>query len=175
MEDTNTTVPNKPIILLDSNIIHYSTSKNISPEILKFLVEKEKLADLAVSEYSRFELIRGVKKTRENELMDMFNVFKIYPISTEVTFAAARLETLYRMEEIPCNGISDGDKFIAATAILLNSAIMTANGRDFPWPFFTEIERIPIVYKEKDISKTVLISTFAPDLDLVLRKFEKRQ
>jgi predicted nucleic acid-binding protein len=174
MDDPNNTTENRPIILLDTNIIQYSSSKSTSPKFIQFLIETNKKGILAVSEYSRFELIRGAKTSLEQELLKTFELFKTYPISTEVLYASARIETLYRMEKIACEKISDGDKIIAATSIILNAPIITANGRDFPWPYFKEIDRTPVIYTEKNISKVILVSFFQPDLNYLVQRFKER-
>ena len=175
MENSNASLNDNPIVLLDTNIIQYSASKASATSFIDFLIEIHKIGlSLAVSEYSRFELIRGAKVSTEKELLETFEKFKFYSISTEVLYASARIETLYRMEKIMCEKISDGDKIIAATSILLNAPIITANGRDFPWPYFKEINRTPIVYSEKNISKVILVSTFQPDINYIVQRFQER-
>ena len=163
------------VFILDTNIIQYLLNKNSSIAFINFFTDLNKQGKkLSVSEYSIFELTRGAKIKTEEELITTFNIFKRYSVTTEVLTAAARIETLYRMEGIQCDKISDGDKIIAATSVLTNATLFTANGRDFPWPYFIETSRSPIVFSENNYSKSILVSSFQPDNQYILKRFTER-
>ncbi|MFZ2153549.1 MAG: hypothetical protein WAV41_05890 [Microgenomates group bacterium] len=162
-------------VLLDTNIVQYLASAPTSLSFINMIVDlNKKGCTMSVSEYSIFELIRGARLKTETDLSNTFNIFKKYSVSIEVLYAAARLETLYRMENIQCDKISDGDKIIAATSILTNSTILTTNGRDFPWPYYQETDRDPVIFSEKNISKSILVSSFVPDQTYIFKRFSER-
>lgn len=79
-----------------------------------------------------------------------------------------------KMENIQVNGVDHGDKFIAATAILSGSLILTADVRGFPWPFFHEIEYNPLIHIVGKKTKSHMIGLLRPDFDLIKRRFEER-
>ncbi|MBP9817690.1 PIN domain-containing protein [Candidatus Shapirobacteria bacterium] len=161
--------------ILDTNIVQYSSSRGTSIPFTNLLADLDSQGhSLYFSEYSIFELLRGAKLKTETELVSILDKFKKYPVDTNILLTAAQLETVYRMESIPCEKISDGDKIIAATSIITNNFILTTNGRDFPWPYFIEQERTPLVFNENHYSKTILVATFSPDLNLLMKRFSER-
>jgi len=66
------------------------------------------------------------------------------PADAQTLWASGRLGCLYNDEGIE---VGVGDQIIAATAILQNSIIFTCNGRDFPPPFFKELDRKLLTYE----------------------------
>ncbi|HSW96246.1 MAG TPA: hypothetical protein VLF89_00315 [Candidatus Saccharimonadales bacterium] len=78
------------------------------------------------------------------------------------------------MEYIQINGVDHGDKFIAATAILSGSLILTADVRGFPWPLFHEIEYNPLLHTLGKKTKSHMIGLLQPDFALIKRHFAER-
>lgn len=166
----------KQYILLDSNIVQYAADKFASVEIVPYLQElMNRGFGLAISDITIYELLKGANVKKENEMLQTLNLFQTYFVTQQVLLAAARLETIYKIEGILPNQIEEGDKFIAATSILTGSLIITANIRDFPWPYFQEVERKIAVYSEKrKRSKCVMLAILNPDIQMVNQRFSER-
>lgn len=97
-----------------------------------------------------------------------------YFLSPEVLITAAQLDNLLKMEKIQVSRVDHGDKFIAATAILSGSLILTADVKGSPWPFFHEIEYNLLVHKIDNKTKCHVIGLLRPDIDLIKHHFEAR-
>lgn len=163
-------------ILLDTNIIQYCANQYSSFEFIDYILSIAKNTEnIFMLDYSQFELLRGATISTEEKMNLLLELFEKLPLTQDVLIAASRLETLYKMEKIPYEKISDGDKLIAATSILSESLIVTANARDFPWPYFQEIERCPLTYAEKSHRyKCIMVSLLKPDIHFVLKRFSER-
>jgi predicted nucleic acid-binding protein len=173
--DTSYNSKDRQYVLLDSNIIQYSVDKfahAIFEEYLSNLIEKKHI--LSVSSISVFELTKGATEKNEQKVMEKLATFPHRGLSESILLVAAQLETLYKMEAIEPKQIESGDKFIAAIAILTGSVICTANARDFPSPYFQEIEREPLLYKLKNRSRCILVSLLIPDIAMINQKFKDR-
>jgi len=170
-----TSLPTQNVIL-DTNIISYAANK---ASLIEFSTYVSELAlrgfGLAISDISIYELLRGAAKQKEGELIRLLALFTRYDLSSNVMVASAQLDSIMKMEQITVEGIDHGDKFIAATAILTNSLIMTANYRDFPLPFFQEVERRLLTYMEKGRPKSICVLLLQPDLELVKLRFNTRK
>ena len=166
----------KQNIILDSNIIQYSAERNASPIFVPYLIElSQRGFGFAISDITIHELLKGANIKNESEMLALLNAFQRYFLTDNVLIASARLETIYKIEGIEQKQIEDGDKFIAATAILTGSLILTANARDFPSPYFQELERKPLIYSDKKRrSKCILVSLLAPDISMVNQRFSQR-
>lgn len=63
--------------------------------------------------------------------------------------------------------VEDGDKIIAASALLSNSVILTANAVDFPAPFFKEVERQYITFAMKrERTRTIVVYLLQPQIEI---------
>lgn len=166
----------KQNIVLDSNIIQYSVDKNASVVFVPYLLELfQRGFGFAISDITIYELLKGANVKNEAEMLRILNIFQRYYLTDNVLIASAQLETIYKIENIEPKQIENGDKFIGATAILTGSLILTSNSRDFPWPYFQELERKPLVYNEKrNRSKCILASVLSPDIAMVNRRFSER-
>lgn len=166
----------KQNIILDSNIIQYVVDKNSSEALAPYLMDfLDRGFGFAISDITIYELLKGANIKNEAEMLQVLNVFQRYYLTDNVLVAAAQLETLYRMDSIEPKQVESGDKFIAATAVLTGSLILTANSRDFPSPYFQESERKPIIYTEKrNRSKCILISVLTPDITIINQRFSER-
>src|SRR3989344_2019823 len=164
---TSSNLPPKIQVILDTNIIKKIIDRYSVEEFAKYLSDLVKRnGTFVISDFTCFELVRGANLSTENEVFPILNLVTRLLITTQVLFASARLETLYKLEDIQPSTIEIGDKIIAATAILNSSFILTANGRDFPWPYFIEVERRIIEYKDKNKrTKCIPVSLLIPDFN----------
>lgn len=160
-------------ILLDSNIIHYSADKNSYVAFTSYLSElAQRGFGLAISEITLYELLRGTYVKKKSDMINVLNLFPRYFITNQALTAAADLETLYNIDKIPTS-VEDGDKFIGATSILTASLILTANSRDYPLPFFAELERRILSYNYNNRLKSIPVSLLSPDMNIINMKFNE--
>lgn len=96
-------------------------------ELLSGVVEAEEF--LLASEVVRFELLAGVRETEVGALEQFFSAISWVPVGEEVARAAGSLAQRHRRAH---RGIDDADYLIAATALLLDAALLTTNVRHFP-------------------------------------------
>jgi predicted nucleic acid-binding protein len=166
----------KQNLILDSNIIEYASNKYCSVELNPYLSDLLKRGfGFAISDITIFELLKGASVKKENEMLQILNNFQRYYLTENVLTAASQIETLYKMESVDPKQMGYGDMFIAATSILTGSLILTANSRDFPSPFFQEVERLPLIYNErKNRARCILISILSPDINMINQRFSER-
>lgn len=167
--------PPKQKIILDTNLFSDLTDQHLVTPVVAYLVDLDKRGfGFAISDITLYELMRGQSSVNEKKRLSLLQAMFRYFLSPEVLFAAAQLDNLMKMENIQVNGVDHGDKFIAATAILSGSLILTADVRGFPWPFFHEIEYNPLIHKIGNKTKSHMIGLLTPDFDLIKRRFEER-
>lgn len=174
--DKDKKTPPKQNIILDSNIIQYSVDKSASIVFVPYLSELlQRGFGLAISDITIYELLKGSSIKNETEMLRILNIFQRYYLTDNVLIASAQLETIYKIEGIEAKQVESGDKFIGATAILTGSLVLTANSRDFPSPYFQELERKALIYIEKrNRSKCILASVLSPDINMINRRFSER-
>ena len=169
------------LFIFDSCVIQDLGSSEIKQEITPII--KQILKDgfkLSISQYSIYELLRHATRKVEDERRKALNSFKRYHISEEVLVIAALLHTLYRNEGFN-GGISEGDEIIAATAISINASLLTRNPRDFPAPFFDNMnegyfKKTTIEYnKQKNRPKTTYLHFLKPDYEAIQIKIAERK
>lgn len=109
-------------MLLDSNIIIYAIKPEFS-QLRELIAEHSPL----VSAISYVEVLGYHQLTTEDEqdLTDFFDATEILPISTTVLSKAVALRKQRKM--------SLGDSVIAATALVNELTLVTANSKDFKW------------------------------------------
>lgn len=162
------------IVILDSCILQYLDDKKFYSQIigiLENLIAKDN--KLALSEFSRFELLRGATLAVEKRMEALINEFKLYEVSKNILSMAARLDTLYRGAEVH-SGMSDGDKILASTAVLANGLVFTGNFKDFPAPFFKTVTR-KILYKDSAKHQPLIVGILEPDLPIIGAKMDGRK
>src|SRR5436190_12815902 len=159
----STTAPEQKIIL-DTNIFSDIHDKNIGFSLTMYLLDLIKRGfGFALSDITIYELMRGLSKEKEKKMLSFLSPYFSYYLTREVLITTAQLDNLMKMENINVNSVDHGDKIIAATAILTGSLILTANTRDFPWPFFHEVEYNPLFYNDHNKKKKChMISLLSP-------------
>lgn len=155
-------------VLLDTNILRYLNTPTIREGLLGYLSEIiEAGYKLAISDFVIFESFARIPKSKENQLISTLETLARFEVNWQVLLAAGQITTIYSVEKAEYNHITQGDKVIAATAVLNNSPILTADCNDFPRPFFTELHKKFIFYKEKNRDKLLVAYLLAPDLELI--------
>lgn len=155
-------------LILDTNIIQYITDDFVSKELIPYLLTlRDKGYTENISTVSVFESIKGLKRVDEPKLLGFIAAFPKYEVDERVLTAAARLHNLYNQDKsVPSDGISSEDKIIAATAIITNSFVLTANINDFPRPYFNEIEKEKLIYQNKKQKDVMLcVEVLQPDFE----------
>lgn len=172
----STTNTPRQTIILDTNIFSYIGDREVGIHMISYLIDLlNRGFGFAYSDITRYELLRGTTESKENEMLDILNPYFRYFLSENVILAAAQLDNIMKAEKIEVNSVDHGDKFIAATAILTGSLIMTANARDFPWPIFHEAESRAITFQDRNKkTRCHMISLIRPDFDLINLRFKER-
>jgi len=114
--------------LLDTTIaVDHLRGRSAAVELVTSLVESEER--LVASELVRFELLSGARDSEADRLEDFFSVLGWVPVDAEVSRLGGQLARRYRKGH---TRIDDVDYLIAATALLLDAALLTTNVRHFP-------------------------------------------
>lgn len=166
----------KQKIIIDTNIFSYLSRADVGKEIILYFLELVRRGfEFAYSNITVYELTRGASEKKEEELMEILNPYFKYYLDDRVVLAAARLDNIMKPERINVESVDHGDKFIAATAILTGSLILTANARDFPWPLFHEVENKPIIFETKN-KRTIcyMLALIQPDYGVINKNFTQR-
>jgi|SRR5579884_1503685 len=160
------------LFILDTNIIQYTNNRYSELVFTSLLNELDQEGYSGhISSITIYELLKGANKKIEKEMLLQLNSFKKFEVLDNILQTAAQLETLYRLDGIQPNQIEQGDKIIAATALVTNSHILTANGRDFPYPFFIEEKRKLLEFEvQKKRYKVIPVSFIYPDLEIINKK-----
>lgn len=166
----------KQKILLDTNIFSDLQDKSIQFPLTLYLLDLIKRGfEFALSGITIYELMRGLSAENEKRMLEFISPYFRYFITDEVLVTSAQLDNLMKMEDIKVNSVDHGDKIISATAILTGSLILTANARDFPWPFFHEVEYNPLMYKDHNKkTRCHMLSLLTPDFVLIKKRFKER-
>ena len=114
--------------LLDTTVaVDHLRGQQAAVDLLKGLVEHDET--LAASEVVRFELVSGVRDDELPALEQFFSAVSWIPVGEDVARAAGELARNHRRAH---SGIDDADYLIAATALLLETDLLTTNVRHFP-------------------------------------------
>lgn len=163
---------NKQYVIIDTCIIQYFNDPELSECILNDLREAVKVGyNLAISDFTFFELLNEATIEKENERMSALNSLSRAYVRRDTLIAAAHLGCLYKDD----GATSDiGDKIIGATALLTNSIIYTANVRDYPLPFYTPLLKRYLIRYKKGYETTIPSYFLKPDVDYISRKYNER-
>jgi len=163
-------------LILDSNIIQYLMNPLLAEGILTCL--KEAMGanyPLAISDFTFFELLNGVTPKKEAQMITELNYLVRIHVRKEILVGSAHLGCMYQDDKMDLKQIDTGDLIIAASSIITNSLIFTANIRDFPVPFFNIIAKRPINYSKKTSIPALLMTAFLePDLEFIGKTHKNR-
>ncbi len=109
-------------MLLDSNIIIYAAEPGYD-EVREFIAKH----DSTVSVISKVEVL-GYHKLKHENRQKLERIFQFMPILTLSNTIIDKAISLRQIQKI-----SLGDSLIAATALIHELAIITANTKDFDW------------------------------------------
>lgn len=109
---------------LDSNILIYHLKGDTA--VTNFLEQRLIRGErIFISAITRIELFSApvLQEGEKERIIHLLAQFTLMPVDTQISDEAARIRRLYHTEL--------GDSIIAATAIFMNSALVTRNIRDF--------------------------------------------
>ena len=182
-DDSSKTATPKKYILLDTCILRYLSSENnndLAQKVANYLIElRDRGFTLAISDISIYELLEGVSQKREAKLLEVLNIFDNFLVERRDLIAGAELHDLYRIQsktnksgspnEVKPGNIETVDKIIAATSIFAVAPILTADGNDFPRPFFFEHEVRKIEFLDKGKLKVLVLYLLNPEYDVITK------
>lgn len=168
--------PNSRSVIIDTCIIQYLSKKNnslatIVNDCLTSL--KENSYNLIISEISFYENLHGLWGSNASKADELLRTYQYKEVTREVLLIASMLGGLYHDEKY--DGIEMGDKIIAATAVLEDGFVLTANHKDFPHPFFTTKQSFALSYKVGHTIKTLDIALYEPNLDIISRRVNEKK
>lgn len=128
-------------LILDTNVIHNAVSKRLQAQTVELLnIITKDYPKLTISEYTVFEIYRGLGKEKIPKVRELVNGFDALGVDSSIIKIAAALYSCYQnYPSTKSKKYEDGDVIIGATSLRYNTPILTANGNDFPRPFFTEV------------------------------------
>lgn len=156
-------------IILDSCIIEYYLNEELSSQVDNVLNAWKIGFDLAISQIIYSELIDGAYPKKEKIIIESLKNFYNIPVTVRQIIGSGKLGSIYHVFNISQN-ISLTDKIIAATSIITNSLIVTANINDYPQPFF---EPLKSSYVKKG-KQTIKICLLKPDYRSIRNAFDNR-
>lgn len=163
-------------IILDTNIIVYLANEPTQWQFSDHLSNlRSEGFELAISRFTRFEILKKSEpKKKTDQLIKLLNIFKSVDVTDVVLLIAGMLNTFYKSENVQRQA-DDGDLIIAATALLNESFVLTANRIDYPISFFEEIKVNPILYQEMPgLTRALAIYLLKPKRDFILRKLDEK-
>lgn len=114
--------------VLDTTIaIDHLRGEAAASDLLTRLIAEE--GAVAASEVVRLELMAGVRDDELEALEQFFSALTWIPVDEDVARTAGALARRHRRSH---KGIDDADYLIAATALVLDGALLTTNVRHFP-------------------------------------------
>jgi predicted nucleic acid-binding protein len=166
---------NQRYILLDTNIISSFSNENLGEKILLILREAVGYGyGIAISDLTYFELLNEASPEKEAKMVSTLNGVTRFYIKRDILIAAAHLGSFYKEHGLSPDQFDPGDKIIASTAVLHNCIIFTLNGRDFPQPFFREIDRRMLDYQNKQWPVCTPSYFLEPQLEYIGQYHQKR-
>ena len=166
---------NQRYIILDTNIISSFSNENFGEKILEVLREVVGYGfGIAISDLTYFELLNEASPEKEHKMISALNGVTRFFIKRNILIAAGHLGSFYKEHNLSPDQFNSGDKIIASTAILHNCLIFTLNGRDFPQPFFKEIDRRMLNYHSKEYPVCAPSYFLEPQLQYIDEYHQKR-
>lgn len=166
---------NKRYIILDTNILSSFSNADLGNKIIDILREVVGYGyGIAISDITIYELVNESSFQKELQMTNTFaGISRYFCKRTELT-AAARMAAFYKDHGLHMTQFEVGDRIIAGTSVVNNCIIFTLNGRDFPQPFFKEIERRMIDYTSKEYPVCVPAYFMEPQIDYIISCHNKR-
>ncbi|MDA1317021.1 MAG: PIN domain-containing protein [bacterium] len=162
-------------LLLDSCIVQYLLNKEISPNLRQQLKKwSGDIFNFAISEITYAELLNGTLKNKEAEVISLLDKFYSFTISKRIIKGCGKLGSVYKEYNQSLKEIDTGDRIIASTAIINNLFIVTANVRDFPFPFFSSIANYNIIFEKKRNKRMISIAVLKPNYEFITHAFNHR-
>jgi predicted nucleic acid-binding protein len=162
-------------LLLDTNIISRFSNENFGEKVIAILREAAGYGyGVAISDLTYFELLNEASPETEVKMVSVLNGITRFYVKKDILIAAGHLGSFYKEHRLPPDQFDQGDKIIAATAILHNCVVFTLNGRDFPQPFFKEIDRRMLDYQSREYPVCVPAYFLEPQLEYTSRYHQKR-
>ena len=163
-------------LLLDSCVVQYLFNKEInavlSTQLSKWSAE---IFELAISDITYAELLNGVTQDKEKRLIELLDQFYGISITQRVVKGCGKLGCIYNEKDNQFKDIEMGDKIIASTSVIHNLPIVTANIKDFPYPFFEPISTENLVYKDKGKSKMICVGVLNPNYQFITYSLNNRK
>jgi predicted nucleic acid-binding protein len=174
MENQNKAIKPQRYLILDSNIFKYFGNLELSSQIIFLLQDAlAKGYGLAISKFTLLELLDTATVDNEIKAFSYIKGLRHFRISETVLTTAGHLGCLYKDD-----GIEDqpekGDKIIAGTAWANNAVIFTANGRDFPTPFFNVLSKSVLKYTKNKAEVHMVFYFVEPDYQMIQTKYQER-
>ena len=114
------------LILIDTDIL-IDAGRKVTAAI-DYLEQMEQEASLGVSVVTQMELMVGCRNKRELRVLERFlRRFSIVTVNDAIADASVALLRRYRLS----HGLLIADAFIAATALTVDSPLVTKNQRDY--------------------------------------------
>lgn len=168
----------KKYIIIDTCVIQAAGHKKQTDKSKSIAICLEGLSkrdyNLAISEITAYKNLQGLWGRRAKEAVKLLQAFESKEVNRDVLLLGAMLGGLYHDEQV---SVSVGDTIIAATAVLLGGFVLTENQRDFPPPFFTQLEWLPIHYVDQQArrDKTIDLGLLKPNIELIGRRIHERE
>ena len=107
---------------------------------------------------------------KERVIINTLKMYHNFLVTERYIIGSGKLGSIYQQNNITQN-ISLVDKIIAATSIITNSPIITANINDYPPPYFEVIDSHKLIHKKKLIK----IGLIKPDYIILNSAFAGRK
>lgn len=167
---------NNKYFLLDSCIIEYLFNEDLNSIVDEQLIKwSDDIFKPAISDITYAELIDGVIKDKEDRLVKLLDKFYNIAVTQRVLKGSGKMGCVYKEKDNQFSNISLGDKIIAATSVIHNIIIVTANIKDFPYPFFESIASESLVYFHKTKKRMISIALLKPNYEYINYAFENRK
>lgn len=150
----------KPNLILDTNVISYASNypAELQDQVLKIIENYRSKYEPVITDYIQFELLKKAED-KDSALLKKLKLFGKLKTTEDIVLIAGLLCGVYKKAKTTL--ADDGDLIIASTAYVSQSFLLTANQKDFPYPFFEERECIPISFKEYENShRTKIIALY---------------
>jgi len=163
--------------ILDTNILDYGFKPEYAKSVSEFIEALSKDYDIVTTQFSRFELFRGMASAKIPMAKSFFDTFSCFDITGDVFKIAAALSTCYKNDETTksrASSFSDGDIIIGAAGFVNDAVIITSDLNDFPRPYFTESSRkYPNLNSTKKKNSFIAVGVLEPNVSYLNENISK--